>query len=53
MTNITLTDGLVNGIGGTIGGGIFFLVGDLVMQNGSNIIGIKALSIPEISTPLF
>jgi len=36
MTNITLTDGLVNGIGGTIGGGIFFLVGDLVMQNGSN-----------------
>ncbi len=36
MSNITLTDGLINGIGGTIGGGIFFLVGDLVMQNGSN-----------------
>ena len=32
----TLSDGLINGIGGTIGGGIFFLVGDLVMQNGSN-----------------
>ena len=36
MSNITLTDGLINGIGGTIGGGIFFLVGDLVMQNRSN-----------------
>ena len=36
MSEITLLDGLVNGIGGTIGGGIFFLVGDLVMQNRAN-----------------
>lgn len=34
MTKITLIDGLINGIGGTIGGGIFLLVGELVQQNG-------------------
>jgi len=34
MTNPTLVDGLINGIGGTMGGGIFLLVGDLVQQNG-------------------
>lgn len=29
----TLSDGLINGIGGTIGGGIFLLVGELVKNN--------------------
>lgn len=33
MEQTTLVDGLINGIGGTIGGGIFFLVGELVQQN--------------------
>tara|TARA_B100001248_G_scaffold140249_1_gene105333 strand:- start:3243 stop:4472 length:1230 start_codon:yes stop_codon:yes gene_type:complete len=33
MQQTTLTDGLINGIGGTIGGGVFLLVGELVQQN--------------------
>ena len=33
MQQTTLTDGLINGIGGTIGGGVFLLVGELVKQN--------------------
>lgn len=33
MSNISLLDGLTNGLGATIGGGIFYLIGDVVKNN--------------------
>jgi amino acid transporter len=36
MSNYTLTDGLINGIGGTLGGGIFLLIGESIKDNKDN-----------------
>lgn len=36
MEKYTLTDGLINGIGGTLGGGIFLLIGESIKDNKDN-----------------
>ena len=36
MSEVTLTDGLINGIGGTIGGGVFLLIGEVIKDNKGN-----------------
>lgn len=36
MGNYTLADGLINGVGGTLGGGVFLLIGELIKDNQGN-----------------
>lgn len=36
MSQVKLIDGLINGIGGTIGGGVFLLIGEVVKENRGN-----------------
>ena len=36
MTSYTLIDGLINGVGGTLGGGVFLLIGEVIKENHGN-----------------